>query len=138
MHTQLIIADDNEVFRRGVIELLQVKGNGLTILGSATNGKETLELVKVQQPDVILMDVDMPIMDGIEATKTILKWFPDIKIIGWSMSSEKWVVGEMVDAGVKGYLLKETSLEELLLAIKIVVNGKNYYSSKIGPYVTSQ
>ena len=80
----------------------------------------------------------MPIMDGIEATKTILKWFPDIKIIGWSMSSEKWVVGEMVDAGVKGYLLKETSLEELLLAIKIVVNGKNYYSSKIGHYVTSQ
>jgi len=138
MHTRLIIADDSEVFRRGVLELLHVKGNGLIILGSATNGRETLELVKEQQPDVILMDIEMPVMNGIEATKSILKLFPDIKIIGWSMSSERWIVREMVDAGVKGYLLKDTSLEELIQAIKIVANGKNYYSSKVGHYVSLQ
>jgi DNA-binding NarL/FixJ family response regulator len=135
MHTRLIIADDNEVFRRGVLDLLHAKGNGLTILGSATNGKETLELVKVQQPDVILMDVDMPVMNGIEATKNILDFFPDIKIIGWSMSAERWVVREMVAAGVKGYLLKDTSLEELIYAIKIVANGKCYYNSEVRHYI---
>ena len=138
MHTRLIIADDNEIFRRGVLELLQLKGNGFIILGTATNGRDTLELVKKQEPDVILMDIEMPVMNGIEATKNILEHFPDIKIIGWSVSSERWIVQEMVEAGVKGYLLKDTSLEELILAIKMVANGKSYYSSKVGRYVTLQ
>ena len=136
MPTRLLIADDNEIFRAGILELIRGKDNGLFILGSVTNGREALDLVKAEEPDVILMDIDMPVMDGIEATKNILCLFPDIKIIGWSMSSESWAVREMADAGVKGYLLKDTRLEEIMEAIKIVANGNNYYTPRVRRHVT--
>ena len=137
MLVKIIIADDSEVFRKGVVELLNEKDHGLLVVGSAANGMEALNLVQDLKPDLVLMDVEMPVMNGIEATKTILEQFPHIKIMAWSMSSERSVVREMVEAGAKGYLLKSTRIEELLLAIQKLAGGGNYYCREVRRHVTA-
>lgn len=136
MRIRIIIADDSEVFRNGVVELLKEKDHELLVVGSAANGMEALNLVQDLKPDLVLMDVEMPVLNGIEATKTILQQFPHIKIIAWSMSSERWVVREMVEAGARGYLLKSTRVEELLLAIQRLAGGENYYCREVRRHLT--
>jgi two-component system, NarL family, response regulator NreC len=137
MLIKLIIAEDNEIFRNGVIELLQQKWDDLLIPGSASNGQEVLELVRLHRPHIILMDIEMPVMNGIDATKNILEHFPNTKIIGWSMSREKWVIQDMIEAGARGYLLKDTRLEEVILAIKKIMGGENYYCQEVCCYITA-
>jgi DNA-binding NarL/FixJ family response regulator len=123
---KIIIADDHEMFRDG-FRLMLTKQPDIQLLGEAENGRELLILTETQHPDVIVTDIKMPIMDGIEATQKIGELFPDIGIIGLSMYDEDDLIVDMLEAGAKGYLLKNSNKEQIADAIKTVYKGDPYY-----------
>ncbi len=144
---KIIIADDHEIFRDG-LKLMLSKYPEIIIAGEAENGKELIELTNNLQPDVILTDIKMPLMDGIEATKKITASYPQIGIIGLSMFDEDDLIIDMLEAGAKGYLLKNSDKKEIIDAITAVYNQQAYYcrntgkkllqmiaSSKYNPYI---
>lgn len=123
---KIIIADDHEIFRDG-LKLMLSKYPEITIAGEAQNGKELVELATSLQPDVILTDIKMPHMDGIEAAKKISALYPQIGIIGLSMFDEDDLIIDMLEAGAKGYLLKNSDKTEIVEAIAAVYNDNPYY-----------
>lgn len=123
---KVIIADDHEIFRDG-LQLMLRKEPGINIIGDACNGKQLVELVERHKPDVILTDIIMPEMDGIEATKKISAAYPDIGIIALSMFNQEWLVMDMLEAGAIGYLLKNADKHEILEAIRSVNMLTPYY-----------
>jgi DNA-binding NarL/FixJ family response regulator len=123
---KLLIADDHEIFRDG-FKLILSKYPEIALAGEAANGKELLELTIRLNPDVILTDIKMPIMDGIEATQKILEHFPDKGVIGLSMYDDDELIIEMLEAGAKGYLIKNAGKDQIIEAIKTVHNGDPYY-----------
>ncbi len=135
MLINLIIVDDHEIFRTELREMIQRIDTDFNVIADATNGKEIVDLVVREQPDIILMDVEMPVMNGIEATNKIVQQFPKIGIIALSMSNEQHTVCDMVAAGARGYLLKNTNKDELRLAIRKVYEGGNYYSKDVAKYI---
>ncbi len=124
------IAEDHQSLIDG-IELLLKYEEGISIIGTSNDGKKLLEIVRLKQPKVVIMDIRMPKLDGIEATKIITKEFPHIKVIAFSMFDQDEAVIQMRDAGAKGYILKNSPLEELLNAIMAVMQGKIYYDTGI-------
>jgi DNA-binding NarL/FixJ family response regulator len=124
--TSIIIADDHAIFRDGFKMLLK-KQNKVKLVAEAANGKELLEKVKEYQPDVVITDIKMPVMDGIAACHALRRDFPSVKIIALSMFNDDHLVIEMLEAGANGYLLKNTNKSELLLAICTVKEGGSYY-----------
>jgi two-component system, NarL family, response regulator NreC len=125
-HIRLVIADDHEIFRDGLALMLS-KQQDITLAGQAGNGRDLLELVDKVQPDVVMTDIKMPGMDGIEATKLLLQRFPDLRIIALSMFDEENLIVDMLEAGAKGYLLKNADKQEILDAISHVYEDKTYY-----------
>jgi DNA-binding NarL/FixJ family response regulator len=123
---KLIIADDHEIFRDG-FKLMLSKFPEIKLVGEAANGRELLELIEKENPDVILTDIKMPVMDGIEATKKIVELYPDKGIIGLSMYDDDELIIEMLEAGAKGYLIKNAGKEQIIEAIKTVYNDEPYY-----------
>ena len=123
---RIIIADDHELMRKSLPILLK-KQDEIEIVDDAENGKELLEKVRQHQPDVVVTDIQMPIMDGIKATKKIKEEFPDIKILALTMFNEDHLIVDMLEAGAKGYLLKNTTQHELTEAIKAVYNGGTHF-----------
>ncbi len=129
-NTTVIIVDDHQLFREGLKVLLK----NLSYIGEvveAANGQEFLTLLGSVKPDVVFMDVSMPIMGGIEATRKAIQQYPDIQIIGLSMYTEEAYYYNMIDAGAKGFLLKNSSIQEVDNAIRHVLNGKSYFSQDI-------
>ncbi len=124
--TSLIIADDHAIFRDGFKVLLK-KQSKVKLVAEAANGKELLEKVREYQPNVVITDIKMPVMDGIAACHELSRDFPKVKIIALSMFHDDHLVIEMLEAGASGYLLKNTNKEELLLAIRTVMEGGSYY-----------
>jgi len=122
----LVIADDHEIFRDGLALMLS-KQEGLTLAGQAENGRQLIELVKELQPDIIITDIKMPLMSGIEATRLLLQQFPGLKIIALSMFDEEHLIVDMLEAGAKGYLLKNADKKEILEAIDAVYGDNNFY-----------
>jgi len=122
----IVIADDHEIFRDG-FRIMVKKHPEIKISGEAENGKELIELVEELKPDVILTDIKMPKMDGIDATKQLVKKDPEIKIIALSMFDEDNLIIDILEAGARGYLLKNANKEEIVEAIKMVNNGQTYY-----------
>ena len=123
---KIIIADDHEIFRDG-FKLMLSKQKDILLVGEAANGRELVELVNEQMPDLVITDIKMPIMDGIEASKKIAAQFPDMGIIGLLMFDEDDLIIDMLEAGAKGYLLKNANKEQIIEAIKTVYNGDPYY-----------
>ncbi len=123
---KLIIADDHEIFRDG-FKLMLTKYPEIKLVGEAENGKELVELTQKLQPDVVITDIKMPVMDGIEATKKIIELFPDMGIIGLSMFDEDDLIIDMLEAGAKGFLIKNAGKEQITEAIKTVYNNDPYY-----------
>lgn len=127
---KVILVDDHKMFREGLkFALSQMKG--VEVIGEASDGRQFLDVVKKKKPDVVLMDISMPKMDGIEATQSALQLDPDIKIITLSMFSDPEYYQKMVAAGTKGFLVKETGIDELKQAIEIVAGGGTYFSQKL-------
>lgn len=124
------IAEDHQSLSDGIHLLLEYEED-ITLIGHATDGEVLLDLIRKKTPDVILMDIKMPKIDGIVATRLIKKEWPQIHIIAFSMFDQSSAVTQMLDAGVSGYLLKNSPLEEVLNAIRAVVDGKEYFDASI-------
>jgi len=124
----LMLVDDHQLFREGLKLLLQ-DNPFIENIYQAANGKEFLKLVETVLPDVVLMDIDMPEMDGIEATRQALKNRPELKIIALSMFGEEEYYLKMIEAGAMGFILKNSDIEVVEKAIRNVVAGQNYFSS---------
>lgn len=133
---KLLIADDHEIFRDG-FKLMLTKYSEIILTGEAANGAELVELAEKLQPDVIITDIKMPVMDGIEATKKIIERFPDMGIIGLSMYDDDELIVEMLEAGAKGYLIKNAGKEQITEAIKTVYNNDPYYCKTTSNKLTS-
>lgn len=127
---KICLVDDHNLFREGLKFLLS-NSDLIQEIREAQNGKIFIEMLSYYAPDVVLMDIDMPIKNGIEATKESLQLFPDIKIIALSMHGNENFYTEMIDAGAKGFLLKNSKFEDVEKAIIEVYNGNNYFSNEI-------
>jgi two-component system response regulator NreC len=130
MSIRILLADDHTILRHGLGHAIQQQDD-LELVGQAQDGLKVIELVRKQSPDVVIMDIEMPTMNGIEATREIGRDFPSVKIIALSMHSTKKFVSEMFKAGASGYLLKDCEFDELTLAIKTVMSGKSYLSPSV-------
>lgn len=130
MPYRVLLADDHKIIRDGLRSLLE-KEKDMVVVGEAENGRQALQLTRKLNPDVIIMDISMPDLNGIDAAKQILGEQPGVKIVALSMHSEKQFVEGMIKAGVSGYLLKDTAFEELVKAVRLVCAGKKYLSPDI-------
>ncbi len=126
----VLIADDHRMFRESIAKLLMVE-KVANVLAQASNGQELLDLLKIHKPDLVLMDIDMPLVDGIEATKKAMEKYPDLKILVLSSFGEEKYYFKMVEAGAKGFILKDASLGELTNAITEVANNGSWFSSAL-------
>jgi len=127
---KIILVDDHQLFRNGLRFILS-ETEGLDIIAEASNGKELLDALKVMTPDLILMDINMPEMNGIEATRRALQVNPDLKILVLSMFGDEEYYNAMIDLGVKGFLLKDADNQELHTAIHKVLEGNTYFSQEL-------
>ena len=123
---QIILVDDHQLLRKGLIKILNA--NGFTDIIEAANGEELLEILKNTSPDIILLDLYMPKMNGFESIKHIKKVNPHAKVLVVSMLDDKVSIIQMIKSGVDGYLLKDSDPNELIHAIQIILEGGNYYS----------
>lgn len=130
MSIKVLVADDHTMVREGLRSLLNAKPD-IEVVAEADNGRRALELVHEVMPDVVIMDVTMPDVNGIETTHQLSAEFPDVKVIALSMHADHRLVAGMLDAGASGYLLKDCAFEELENAIRTVVANQTYLSPKI-------
>lgn len=130
MAIKILIADDHQLFREGLITLLSDNAD-IEVVDEAKDGRETVEKARRMNPDVLLMDIGMPLINGIDATGILKKELPDLKIIGLTMHSEKHFIKGMLEAGADGYLFKNCTYDELIRAINSVYSGKKYLSDEI-------
>lgn len=134
MQHRVILADDHKIVRDGLKSLLD-QNSDIAVIGVADNGRQLLDIVQQTSPDLVLMDISMPEMNGIEATRQIIAAHPDVRVIILSMHSERRFVLEALNAGAHGYLLKDSAFNELIGAIQAVSNGEFYLSPKIAGVV---
>lgn len=127
---EIIIVDDHLIFRQGLKSLITSE-NIASVIGEASNGKEFLQLLSSLRPDLVLMDIDMPHMNGMEATQKALEVIPDLKIIAFTMFGDEEYYYKMIDLGVKGFILKSSGINELEKAIKEVMMGESYFSNEV-------
>lgn len=126
---KLVIVDDHIIFRKGLHTILNEIGI-IKVIAECSNATELFDLLKRQEIDIILMDINMPGMDGIEATKKVKDKYPDTKVIALTMHEEIGYFNKMTDAGSDGFLLKKTNKDELEKAIQMVMNDEHYFSSE--------
>lgn len=127
---KVFIVDDHKIFREGLVFMIS-KMKGFEVAGEASNGKAFLDVIDDLDVDIVIMDIAMPGIDGIAATTKVLENHPDIKVIALTMFSDEEYYYKMIQAGVTGYILKESGKEELSAALNTVITGENYFSQKI-------
>jgi DNA-binding NarL/FixJ family response regulator len=133
---EVFIVDDHKMVIEG-LELLLQNENEITVIGSAMSGKEALESIALKQPDVVLLDINMPGMNGIETCKALLSLYPGLKIVAISMHKESSLIKLMLSSGAKGYVLKNAGQDEVIEAIKTVFNGKMYLDDTVNEIVVN-
>jgi DNA-binding NarL/FixJ family response regulator len=133
---KILIADDHHVVRRGLVFFLKTQQD-IEVIGEAKNGKEAVEMTRDLQPDLVLMDLDMPVMDGIEATKQIKTELPDMKVMILTSFSDQDHVIPAIEAGAAGYQLKDIEPDELVRAIKRILSGENQLHPKATNHLLS-
>jgi DNA-binding NarL/FixJ family response regulator len=126
----VFIVDDHILFRDGLKYVIE-KLPDFTVTGEANNGKQFLEMLNHDKPDLVLMDISMPVMSGIEASEKAIQLYPDLKIIILSMYEDQQYYNKMISCGVKGFVLKESGKKELENALTEVIHGRNYFSQEL-------
>lgn len=134
MSIRILLADDHKITRQGLRSLLD-ENDDMEVLAEAENGRDAIELARKLNPDVIIMDVSMPDLNGVEATRQIIQDNHDVRVIALSMHSDTLFVSEMLKSGASGYLLKDCAFQELEQAIRTVMDGKAYLSPSISGVV---
>lgn len=134
---KIFIVDDHEFFRNG-LKMVINRLKYAKVTGEAANGKEFLEMLPKDEPDIVLMDIQMPLMNGIEATRAALDEYPDLKIVALTMFDDEEYVQRMIDAGAKGFLLKNITKDILDQALQAIQTGKNYYSPELFNFFTKK
>jgi two-component system, NarL family, response regulator NreC len=127
---RILLADDHVVMRSGLRALLERQPN-LEVIGECENGRETIELANSLRPDVVVMDVGMPVLNGIEATKAIVSKQPATAVVILSMHADESYVMRALKAGARGYLLKDSAAADLIGAIQAISRGKSFFSPKV-------
>lgn len=127
---RLLLVDDHELFLEGIISLLDGQPN-LDIMGTAANGKLALEIIRENQPDVLITDLSMPVMGGIDLVKNVKAEFPEIKILVLTMHNDRPTISEIMMAEAEGYVLKNTDKAQLMKAINRVADGGTYYCNEV-------
>lgn len=130
MSIRILLADDHKIIRDGLHALIE-KQSGMEVVAEAENGRAAVRLARKLRPDLIIMDISMPDMNGIEATRQVIDELAGIRVIALSMHTDKRFVVEMFKAGVSGYLLKDCAFEELSSAIRAVIANQTYMSPRI-------
>ena len=130
----ILIADDHELVRRGIRSLLEEE-DGWVVTAEAENGRQAVEMALAGKPDVIVLDLGMPDLNGLEATRQILQKQPDARVLVLTVYEAEHVVQEVLEAGAKGYLLKSDAGRELTQAIKALLAGKPYFTTKVARMV---
>lgn len=134
MGVRIILAEDHRITREGLVNLLEERSD-MQVVGEAENGREAVRLATELSPDLVIMDVTMPDLNGIDATRIITSGSNNTKVIALSMYSDKQFVQGMIQAGASGYLLKDCAFEELVSAIQAVIQGDTYLSPGIAGIV---
>jgi two-component system response regulator NreC len=134
MKIRILLADNHGILRQGISSLIE-KQSDMEVVGEADNGLHAVELARQLQPDVVLMDVSMPALNGIEATRQIKTELPETKVLALSVHAKREFVLDMVRAGVSGYMVKECVLDDLVRAIKVVMDNQSYLSPQIASIV---
>lgn len=134
MPIQVFLADDHAVVREGLCSLLEAQGD-IQVVGQAADGRETVRQVRQLRPEVVIMDIAMPELNGIEATRQICEQCPSIKVIILSMLSTTEHIFRALQAGARGYLLKEVVVKEVVTAVRAVHAGRRYLSQRIDEIV---
>lgn len=127
---RLVIVDDHSILQHGLCSSLEME-SGFEIVGLADTGRKAIELCAAHKPDIVIMDVGMPGLNGMEATKQIAMKYPGIKVLALSMHTEKIYVTGMINAGARGYVLKSCSYKELLKGIHAVLEGETFFCEEI-------
>jgi len=130
MSVRIVLADDHRILREGVRALLEREAD-LEVVGEASDGREVLSLAADLSPDVVVMDIAMPGLNGIEATEQLTRKKPGTKVLALSMHSDKRFVARMLSAGASGYLLKDCAFKELAQAVRAVASGQTYLSPEV-------
>lgn len=126
----IIIVDDHLIFRQSLNSLISTENIG-KVIGEASDGKEFLDLLEFAVPDLVLMDIDMPKMNGMEATQRALELYPNLKIVTFTMFGDTEYYDKMLELGVKGFLLKSSGITEVEDAIKAIMKGETYFSKSL-------
>lgn len=133
---KIITADDHPIFRRGLVSIMEEDKN-LEIVAEASNGAEVLEILKEKTADVIILDINMPVMDGVETARVLYRSFPQIKLIFLTLEKDKEILNALKTYRVKGYMLKDSAVLEIVNCIKQVAAGRNYISPDIADFLMS-
>lgn len=133
----ILLVDDHPIFREGLRSLIE-KIDSALVVGEAGNGAEAVRLAGELNPDLVIMDLTMPVMNGIDATREISKQHPGIRILALSMESDRFFVVEVLKAGATGYLLKDTAFAELSDAISTVASGETYLPRKVSTLLVKE
>ncbi len=137
MAIRILLADDHTIVLQGLSRFLREQED-MEVVGQAKDGLATVELARELSPDIIIMDISMPGLSGVEATRQIHNEKPEIKIIGLSMHAAKRYVQEMYRAGARGYLLKDCDFDELMAAIRAVAAGGTYFIGEFATIVAAE
>ncbi|MEL7400166.1 MAG: response regulator transcription factor, partial [Pseudomonadota bacterium] len=127
---RIVIADDHPMVREGLKVSLESE-EGLSVVADVNNGQEALQAAEELQPDVVMLDISMPVMNGMEACVEFKKRFPDIRILIITMHDDREYILKVVQSGAAGYVLKDVAAEELILAVQTVHQGGTYFSSSV-------
>lgn len=134
---RIIIADDHSLIRKGLRTMIELESD-MQVIGEAGDGQELLDFLRYEQPDLIVMDISMPVVNGIEAVREVVEKYPGVRILMLTMHRNSQYFYNAISAGAHGYLMKDDSDTELLTAIRTVQSGKSYVSPQLSKEVTDE